>query len=146
MYQLSTLITLHHELPLHGLVFYKGNTESLLVSSTFKHVPLVYRCTHTKRHTYLRTIESAQRCAASLIFNDYSFYSSITEMLAKLNWPSLSIAVETMQLKAETMFKIFHHLIDIPLTHLIITYTYHLWSNLMKFQQQTTSNLCTHYS
>jgi len=58
-------------------------------------------------------------CSKFFIFNDYSFYAIAlaTEMLEKLNWPSLSIAVETMQLKAVTMFKIFHHLIDIPLTH-----------------------------
>ena len=79
---------------------------------------LEYACVvwapHTQRDT--SSIESVQRHAARFVFNDYAFNSSVTEMLQRLNWPSLSSCRDYM--KAVTMFKIVHNLIDIPLNHL----------------------------
>ena len=55
-------------------------------------------------------------------------------MLQRLNWPNLSSCRD--RLKAITMFKMIHKLIDILLTHLTpVTSTYHLRGHSMKFQK-----------
>ena len=89
---------------------------------------LEYACTIWAPHTQkdIISIESVQRRAARFVFNDYSYDSSVTEMLQRLNWPNLSSCRD--RLKAITIFKIIHNLIDIPLTitllqlHLLTTY------------------------
>ena len=71
---------------------------------------------HTNKDISL--IESVQRRAARFVFNNYSTTSSVTEMLQRLNWKPLVHCRN--QLKAITIFKIIHNLIDIPAnTHLI---------------------------
>ena len=54
-------------------------------------------------HKEISSIESVQRCAERFAFNDYTFNPSVTEMLQRLNWPSLSSCRD--QLKTVTMFK-----------------------------------------
>ena len=97
---------------------------------------LEYACVIWAPHTQkdIISIESVQRRAARFVFNDYSYNSSVTEMLQRLNWPNLSSCRD--RLKAITIFKIIHNLIDIPLTHLTpVTSTYHLRGHSMKFQK-----------
>jgi len=63
-------------------------------------------------------IKLVQRRATRFVFNNYSTTSSVTEMLQRLNWKPL--VHYRNQLKAITIFKIIHNLIDITAnTHLI---------------------------
>ena len=97
---------------------------------------LEYACVIWAPHTQkdITSIESVQRRAARFMFNDYSYNSSVTEMLQRLNWPNLSSCRD--RLKAIAMFKIIHNLTDIPLTHFTpVTSTYHLRGHSMKFQK-----------
>jgi len=100
---------------------------------------LEYACVVWAPHTQkdISNVESVQRRAARFVFNDYSYHSSVTEMLHRLNWPSLSSCRD--QLKAITMFKIVHNLIDISPTYLTpVTSTYNWRGHPLKFQQPAT--------
>ena len=91
----------------------KANCYKSLVKPIVEYACVVW-VPHTQRD--ISSIESVQRCAARFVFNNYVFNSSVTEMLQRLNWPSLSSCQD--QLKVVTMFKIVYNLIDIPLNHL----------------------------
>ena len=83
-------------------------------------------------------IESVQRRCARFVYNNYSSYVSVTNMLQNLNWPPLTHCRN--QLKAITMFKIMHQLIDIP-THTILIpapSNYCLRGHLMRLLQPNT--------
>ena len=61
---------------------------------------------------YINKIEMIQHRAIRYIFNDYSFTSSVSNMLFKLNLPTLE---KRRQISSLTMFyKIKHHLVNIP--------------------------------
>ena len=61
---------------------------------------------------YINKIEMIQHRAIRYIFNDYSFTSSVSNMLSKLNLPTLE---KRRQISSLTMFyKIKHHLVNIP--------------------------------
>ena len=61
---------------------------------------------------YINKIEMIQHRALRYIFNDYSFTSSVSNMLSKLNLPTLE---KRRQISSLTMFyKIMHHLVNIP--------------------------------
>ena len=62
-------------------------------------------------------IEKIQRRAARFILNDYSWNTSVTQLLQKLNLPSLK-SRRTCQ-KATMIYKIIHSLVCIPSSHLI---------------------------
>ena len=62
-------------------------------------------------------IEKIQRRAARFILNDYSWNTSVTQLLQKLNLPSLK-SRRTCQ-KAIMIYKIIHSLVCIPSSHLI---------------------------
>jgi len=85
------------------------NQSKLLYKPILEYACMVW-APHTNKDTSF--IESVQRCAARFVFNNYSTTSSVTEMLQKLNWKPLVHCRN--QLKAITMFKITHNLIDIP--------------------------------
>jgi len=57
-------------------------------------------------------VEAVQRRCARFVYNNYSSYASVTNMLENLNWPSLAQC--RTKVKAITMFKIMHQLLDIP--------------------------------
>ena len=64
------------------------------------------------RKKYINKIEMIQHRAIRYIFNDYSFTSSVSNMLSKLNLPTLE---KRRQISSLTMFyKIKHHLVNIP--------------------------------
>ena len=61
---------------------------------------------------YIHEIKIIQHRAIRYIFNDYSFTSSVSNMLSKLNLPTLE---KRRQISSLTMFyKIKHHLVNIP--------------------------------
>jgi len=39
----------------------------------------------------IQHLEKVQRRAARWVFNDYSTYSSVTDMLKQLSWPTLQV-------------------------------------------------------
>ena len=65
------------------------------------------------RKKYINKIEMIQHRAIRYILNDYSFTSSVSNMLSKLNLPTLE---KRRQISSLTMFykKIKHHLVNIP--------------------------------
>ena len=65
---------------------------------------------HTQKD--INTIERSQRQAARFVFNNYSTYASVSQMLTNLNWPSLAHCRQEQ--KAVMIFKIVNRLIDIP--------------------------------
>lgn len=83
-------------------------------------------------------IESVQRRAARFVFNNYSSYSSVSEMIQRLNWKPLAHCRN--QLKAITIFKIIHNFIDIPADiHLIpVSSGHYTRGHQMRFQQPMT--------
>ena len=61
---------------------------------------------------YMNKIEMIQHSAIRYIFNDYSFTSSVSNMLSKLNLPTLE---KHRQISSLRMFyEIKHHLVNIP--------------------------------
>ena len=60
----------------------------------------------------IAAIESVQRRAARFVCNNYSSFTSVNALLSYLQWPTLEHCRN--QLKALTMFKIVHNLIDVP--------------------------------
>ena len=57
-------------------------------------------------------VEQVQRRAARFIFNNYSSLASISEMLTDLKWATLTHSRKEQ--KAVMLYKIVHHLVDIP--------------------------------
>ena len=91
----------------------KANCYKSIVKPILEYACIVW-ASHTNKDIFL--IESVQRRA-----NNYSTYSSVTEMFQRLNWKPLVHCRN--QLKAITMFKIIHNLI-VPANirfHLTIT-------------------------
>jgi len=100
---------------------------------------LEYACVIWALHTGkdISNIESVQRRAARFVFNDYSPFSSVTEMMRKLNWQTLSCCRD--HLKVITM-KIIHNLIAIPADIYLkpATTVYCTRGHSMKLNQLTT--------
>ena len=65
---------------------------------------------HTQRD--INMIKRSQRQAARFVMNNFSSYTSVTQMLTSLNWPTLAQCRQ--QERAIMMFKIIHNLVDIP--------------------------------
>ena len=59
----------------------------------------------------INAIEAVQRRAARFVFNNYSTYASISNMIANLGWNSLHN--RRNELRLITLFKIVHKLVDI---------------------------------
>ena len=74
----------------------------------------------------------------TFVYNNYSSYASVTNMLQNLNWPPLAHCRN--QLKAITMFKIMHQLIDIPADTILIPApsNYSLRGHSMRLLQPNT--------
>jgi len=72
----------------------------------------------------ISAIESVQKRWARFVYNNYSPYASVTNMLQNLNWPPLTYCRQ--QLKAIVMFKIMHQLTDI-LTDTILQESMHIY-------------------
>jgi len=75
---------------------------------------LDYAATVWSPHTQkdINTIERSQRQAARFVFNNYSNYASVSEMLTNLNWPSLAHCRQEQ--KVIMIFKIVNQLVDLP--------------------------------
>ena len=101
---------------------------------------LEYACVVWDPYTQkdILAIESVQRRCARFVYNNYSSYASVTNMLQNLNWPPLAHCRH--QLKAITMFKIMHHLIDIPADTILIPApsNYSLRGHSMRLLQPNT--------
>ena len=63
-------------------------------------------------------IEMVQRRAASFIFNDYSYNTSVTSPLITLNWPTLQN--RRINLRAIMFYKIVNNVIGIPTDSLLL--------------------------
>ena len=48
--------------------------------------------------------EKVQQCAARFVFNDYSYNSSVTDMLSKLQWDSLELRRKKSRLQIYLWF------------------------------------------
>ena len=101
---------------------------------------LEYACVVWDPYTQkdILAIESVQRRCARFVYNNYSSYASVTNMLQNLNWPPLAHCRN--QLKAITMFKIMHQLIDIPTDTILIPApsNYSLRGHSMRLLQPNT--------
>ncbi len=67
---------------------------------------------------YIDQLEAVQRRAARFVYNDYSYQSSVTDMIKKLEWESLKLRRRKARLNI--FYKIQHHLVAIPLPPFII--------------------------
>ena len=65
----------------------------------------------------LLAVKAVQRRCARFIYNNYSSYASVTNMLESLNWPSLAQC--RIEDKAITMFNIMHQLLDTPIDNIL---------------------------
>ena len=63
----------------------------------------------------IQSIEKVQRSAARWVLSDYSRFTSVTSMLNKLQWPTLSSRRKFA--RQSTFFKIIHHLLMPSLPH-----------------------------
>ena len=81
---------------------------------------LEYGCTIWDPFT-TKDIEKIQRRAARFILNDYSWNTSVTQLLQKLNLPSLKS--HRICQKAIMIYKIVYSLVCIPSSHLIVPNT-----------------------
>ena len=63
-------------------------------------------------------IEKVQRRAAQFVSNDYRRTSSVTEMISTLGWDTLQKRRDLARLSM--MYRIVHHLVDIPVIVIII--------------------------
>jgi len=92
----------------------KANCYTSLIKPILEYACVVW-APHTNKD--ISFIESVQRRAVRFVFNNYCTTSSVTE-IQRLNWKPLVHCRN--QLRAITIFKIIHNLIDIPAnTHLI---------------------------
>ena len=66
-------------------------------------------------------VEQVQRHAARFIFNNYSRLAGVSEMLTDLNWATLTHSRKEQ--KAVMLYKIVHHLVDIPASNYLIPTT-----------------------
>ena len=84
---------------------------------------LDYACTVWSPYTQVNTqkLEMVQRRAARFIVNNYSHLASVTEMLNRLNLPSLSSRRDNMKLI--TLCKLINHHISIPNNGLTLLHT-----------------------
>ena len=103
--------------------------------------PIVeYACTIWAPHTQkdIAAIESVQRRAARFVCNNYSSFTSVNALLSYLQWPTLEHCRN--QLKALTMFKIVHNLIDVPSNTLLkpATSDHYTRGHTAKFQRPFT--------
>ena len=79
----------------------KSNCYKALIKPILEYAATVWS-PHTRRD--IDAIENVQRRAARFAFNNYSRYSSVTEMLSNLNWPTLARCRNEQ--KATMLFKI----------------------------------------
>ena len=66
----------------------KASSYLTLVRPIMEYAALVWDPYH---HNDIQTLEKVQRRAAHWVMNDYSWYSSVSNMLNNLNWPSLHL-------------------------------------------------------
>jgi len=60
----------------------------------------------------INRLENVQRSAARMCYKDFSRFSSVSTMLSDLNLPTLQS--RRSKLKLQMLYKIIHHLVDIP--------------------------------
>ena len=56
-------------------------------------------------------LEKVEKNVARFVYNNYSHYASVSEILGRLNWPTLAQGCNEQKLTM--MYKIVHQLIDI---------------------------------
>ena len=83
-------------------------------------------------------IERSQRQAARFVMNNFSSYTSVTQMLTSLNWPTLAQCRQ--QERYITMFKIIHNLLGIPVNSYLtpVPMTHDTRGHNMRFMQPMT--------
>ena len=90
-------------------------------------------------------VEQVQRRAARFIFNNYSCLASVNEMLTDLNWATLTHSRKEQ--KAVMLYKIVHHLVDIPASnYLTLTTTSDITRGHHKRFLQPSSTVNAYYS
>ena len=88
--------------------------------------------------TETRKIEKVQRRAARFVSNDYRRTSSVTEMISTLGWDTLQKRRDLARLSM--MYRIVHHLVDIPVEPYLTTLTSMTRGHDSRFFQIRTSN------
>ena len=88
----------------------------------------------------INAIEAVQRRAARFVFNNYSTYASVSNMIANLGWNSLHN--RRNELRLIMLFKIVHKLVDIDAHDILVlhpsnhaTRGHHL--NFLKYLQES---------
>ena len=71
---------------------------------------------HTQKN--ILAVESVQRRSARFVTNNYSSYTSVTNLLTNLGWKPLTN--RRNELKLAMLFKIIHHLVDVNADNLLI--------------------------
>ena len=66
----------------------------------------------------INAIEAVQRRAARFVFNNYSTYASVSNMIANLGWNSLHNRQN--ELRLIMLFKIIHKLVDIDAHDILV--------------------------
>ena len=110
--------------------------------------PIVeYACTIWAPHTQkdIAAIESVQRRAARFVCNNYSSFTRVNALLSLFTMANTR-ALYRNQLKALTMFKIVHNLIDVPSNTLLkpATSDHYTRGHTAKFQRPFTLRVDSH--
>ena len=86
-----------------------------LIRSILDHTSIIWS-PYTQKN--IQSVESVQRRAARFVTNNYSPYTSVTNMLTDLGWKPLSY--RRNELRLLMFYKIVHHLVDINVDTLLI--------------------------
>ena len=89
----------------------KANCYKSFVRPILEYAAMIWS-PHLQYQTY--QLEKIQRSAARFVMNDYSRYSSVSNMLNHLSWPTLE--QRRKYIKLVMFFKIIHGLVDISFT------------------------------
>ena len=91
----------------------------------------------------IQRLEKVQRSTARYVFGDYSWHHSVTAMLDKLRWPTLSD--RRYYLTAAMMYKIVHNLVAIEASSYLTPITSATRGHLKRYLHiQTRTNAYYH--
>ena len=92
----------------------------------------------------IQRLEKVQRSTARYVFGDYSWHNSVTAMLDKLRWPTLSD--QRYYLTAAMMYKIVHNLVAIEASSYLTPITSATRGHLKRYLHIQTRTNATYHS